>query len=103
MSTTPAAPSLMPEALPAVTVPFLSNAGRSFFSVSAVVPCFGYSSSRHDDVALAALDRHGNDLVLEAARLLRLLGLALRVEGEFVLLLAADLLCSATFSAVCPI
>src|SRR5207244_13269530 len=30
ISTTAAAPSLMPEALPAVTVPFLSNAGRSF-------------------------------------------------------------------------
>ena len=30
ISTTAAAPSLMPEALPAVTVPFLSKAGRSF-------------------------------------------------------------------------
>ena len=30
ISTTAAAPSLMPEALAAVTVPSLSNAGRSF-------------------------------------------------------------------------
>ena len=30
ISTTAAAPSLMPEALPAVTVPFLSKAGHSF-------------------------------------------------------------------------
>ena len=35
----------MPEALPAVTVPFLSKAGRSFASVSMVVPCLGYSSA----------------------------------------------------------
>ena len=42
---TAAAPSLIPEALPAVTVPALSNAGRSWPSFSAVVPCFGYSSA----------------------------------------------------------
>ena len=34
----------MPEALPAVTVPFLSKAGRSFDNTSTVVPCFGCSS-----------------------------------------------------------
>ena len=44
ISTTAAAPSLMPDALPAVTVPFLSKAGRNFASTSTVVPCFGCSS-----------------------------------------------------------
>ena len=42
---TAAAPSLMPDALPAVTVPSLSNAGFSAFIVSAVAPWRGYSSS----------------------------------------------------------
>src|SRR5579859_6691884 len=36
--TTAAAPSLMPDALPAVTVPFLSNAGFSDANASTVVP-----------------------------------------------------------------
>src|SRR6059058_3654080 len=44
ISTIAAAPSLMPDALPAVTVPFLSKAGRSFDRTSTVVPCFGCSS-----------------------------------------------------------
>src|SRR5271155_1335531 len=44
INTTAAAPSLMPEALPAVTVPFLSKAGRSLARTSTVVPCLGYSS-----------------------------------------------------------
>ncbi len=35
----------MPDALPAVTVPSLAKAGRSFASVSTVVPWRGYSSS----------------------------------------------------------
>src|SRR5450759_3142452 len=39
------APSLMPEALPAVTVPFLSKAARSPASASMVLPCLGYSSA----------------------------------------------------------
>src|SRR3981081_4389752 len=34
----------MPEALPAVTVPFLSKAGRRLASASSVAPCLGYSS-----------------------------------------------------------
>ena len=44
--TTAAAPSLRPEAFPAVTVPVpsLTNAGLSFPSVSGVVPCLGNSS-----------------------------------------------------------
>src|SRR5665213_18129 len=44
IKTTAAAPSLMPEALPAVTVPFLSKAGFNFASVSTVVPWRGCSS-----------------------------------------------------------
>ena len=43
-TTTAAAPSLMPEALPAVTVPSFLNAGFSAASFSAVVPARGYSS-----------------------------------------------------------
>ena len=39
-----AAPSLMPDALPAVTVPSFLNAGFSAASFSAVVPARGYSS-----------------------------------------------------------
>src|SRR5262245_7219264 len=40
-----AAPSLIPEALPAVTVPALSNAGLSAFIASSVAPWRTYSSS----------------------------------------------------------
>src|SRR6185436_7738341 len=42
--TTAAAPSLRPEALPAVTEPFLSNAGLRLFIASSVAPWRGYSS-----------------------------------------------------------
>src|SRR5512134_884438 len=42
---TAAAPSLMPEALAAVTVPFLSKAGLRAFIASSVAPWRGYSSS----------------------------------------------------------
>ena len=46
ISTTAAAPSLIPEALPAVTVPpSRRKLGRSFCSTSKVVPCLGYSSA----------------------------------------------------------
>ena len=45
ITTTAAAPSLMPEALPAVTVPALSKAGRRPASTSALVLRFRYSSS----------------------------------------------------------
>src|SRR5215510_1337219 len=40
-----AAPSLSPDALPAVTLPFLSNAGLRPFIASSVAPWRGYSSS----------------------------------------------------------
>ncbi len=45
ISTTAAAPSLMPEALPAVTVPSLSKAGLSFAASSILAPSRIYSSS----------------------------------------------------------
>jgi hypothetical protein len=44
ISSTPAAPSLRPEALPAVTLPSLAKAGRSFATVSSVAPWRMYSS-----------------------------------------------------------
>ena len=44
ISTTAAAPSLMPEALPAVTVPSFSKAGFSLAIASMVAPWRGYSS-----------------------------------------------------------
>ena len=45
MSTTAAAPSLMPDALPAVTVPSLEKAGLSFATESSVAPWRMYSSA----------------------------------------------------------
>ena len=45
VTSTMAAPSLMPEALPAVTVPSLAKAGRSLASASSVVPWRGCSSA----------------------------------------------------------
>ena len=39
-----AAPSLIPDAFPAVTVPSFLKAGFKFASFSTVVPSFGYSS-----------------------------------------------------------
>ena len=44
MSTTAAAPSLMPDALAAVIEPSLSKAGRSLATLSSVTPARGYSS-----------------------------------------------------------
>ena len=44
ISTAAAAPSLMPDALAAVTVPSLSKAGRSFCIASMVAPWRMYSS-----------------------------------------------------------
>ncbi len=44
-----------------------------------------------DDVALLGRNLHRHDLVLEAAALLRRLGLLLRADRELVLLLAGDL------------
>ena len=66
MTTTAAAPSLMPEALPAVTVPALSNAGRRPASASALVLLVDELVGVEDDrVALLLRDRERHDLVLE--------------------------------------
>ena len=89
--TSAAAPSLMPEALPAVTVPSFENAGFSLASPSSVVPARIYSSASTAMSPLRVANRDGHDLVGEFAGLLRGLGLVLRAEREFVLLLAADL------------
>ena len=45
---TAAAPSFNPEALPAVTVPFLSKTGFSEPILSKVVPCLGNSSASNE-------------------------------------------------------
>ena len=82
ISTTAAAPSLMPEALAAVTVPSLSKAGFSFWiglerragaDVLVLV----------DDVSpLRPLIVYRDDLVLEPAGLLRRLRLVLRGDAR---------------------
>ena len=87
ISTTAAAPSLMPEALPAVTVPSLSKAGRNLPIAFQRGAMLGIFVGIDHDVALAALDGHRRDLVLELAGLLRRLGLVLRGDREIVLLL----------------
>ena len=78
ISTSAAAPSLMPEALPAVTVPSLVNAGRSLAIVSSAGVVADVLVVAHHRVALAALDRHRHDLVLEPPGLLRRARLLLR-------------------------
>ena len=91
ISTVAAAPSLRPDALAAVTVPSLSNAGRSFCIASSVAPCANIFVAVDDGVALAALDGDGDDLVLELAGLLRGFGLVLRGDRELVLVVTRDL------------
>jgi hypothetical protein len=76
ITTTPAAPSFRPEALPAVTLRRL-----------AVDELVGVE---HDRVALLLRDAHAHDLVLEEAGVLRRGGLGLRGVGQRVLLLARD-------------
>src|SRR6202007_485316 len=87
ISTRAAAPSLMPQALPALTVERGTQL-RQRLDRGAVL---GVLVGVHHDVALAA--RHGDrdDLVLEAAGLLRRLGLLLRGRGEGVLVGSRDL------------
>ena len=104
MMTTTAAPSLMPDALPAVTVPSLEKAGFSFAMESSVAPARIYSSSLTMMSPLAGGDGEGNDLFLEPPGFLRRLGLVLRGDGEAVLLLAADLPFDGdVFPPCCPI
>jgi hypothetical protein len=88
---TAAAPSLMPEALAAVTDPSFSNAGLQLGHALERGAVADILVVLHHHVALAGLDGHGCDLVLEAARLLGRLGLVLRGDGEPVLLVAGDL------------
>ncbi|EKA60000.1 hypothetical protein B277_15194 [Janibacter hoylei PVAS-1] len=87
--TTEAAPSLMPEALPAVTEPSLAKAGRRPARVSRVVSGLGCSSLSAVK-GLRPPTSKGVDLLGEGC--LRLGGrrAALRLEGELVLLLAGD-------------
>ena len=102
ISTMAAAPSLIPEALAAVTVPSLSKAGRSLLMPSSVVPCFGYSSASTMISPLRLFHRHWDDFVLELPGLLRGFGLLLRMNGKLVLLLTGNLPLGATFSAALP-
>ena len=89
--------------LAAVTVPSLSKAGLSFCIASIVEPWRIILVVRDDRVALAAGDREGHDLVLEAAGLLRGFRLVLRGDGEGILLFARQLpIMRATLSAVLP-
>ena len=91
ITTTAAAPSLMPEALPAVTVPALSKAGRRPASASALVFLF-MNSSVSNIIGSPLLLRNGDrdDLVLELARVLRGDGLLLAGQRQRVLRFAAD-------------
>ncbi len=91
ITTTPAAPSLRPEALPAVTEPALSKAGRRPASASALVfLLMNSSAAKTIGSPFFCGDRERHDLVLEAAGFLRRGGLLLRSQRERVLLLAAD-------------
>ena len=68
ISTTAAAPSLMPEALPAVTVPsFRSKAGRSFARFSTVTPSLMYSSWSTTITASCADEDVNRDGILQPA------------------------------------
>jgi hypothetical protein len=87
--TTAAAPSTMPLALPAVTVPSLPNAARSFASASSVVSGLMWSSV--DLVALAALlDLDRRDLLGEAASFTAFGAELVAAQRVLVLLLARD-------------
>ena len=90
ITTTAAAPSLMPLALPAVTMPSGLNAGLSFPSASIVVwrGCSSWSMVTRL-LALLHLDRH--DLVLELAGRDGGGSALLRAHRDLVLRLAGDL------------
>ena len=91
ISTTAAAASLMPDALPAVTVPFsLMNTALSFAhafdrGVGADV-LVGVELHR----SLLALELDRQDLALEVARCVAAAARAVALDGERVLLLARD-------------
>ena len=64
MTTTAAAPSLMPEALPAVTLPSCLNAGRSFIAGGGGSCAWELIGIEHDRRALALRDPDRHDFVL---------------------------------------
>jgi len=75
MMTSAAAPSLIPDALPAVTVPFLFEGGAELFKA-----LNGRIETRmlvHIKIVLATLffDAYGDDFVLKATALYRILHL----------------------------
>ena len=97
-TTVAAAPSVMPGALPAVTVPSVASprsspVGRSktgFSFASASARCRARALVGGDDrLALRPRDRHGRHLVVEAARVLRSDRALMALERERVLVLAA--------------
>ena len=91
ITTTAAAPSEICEEEPAVMVPSLANAGRSWPRVSAVVSARMPSSSLNcDRVALALRDLDRHDLVVEQAVLPGRGGALVGPGGERVLLRAGD-------------
>ena len=87
-----AAPSLTPDALPAVTVPPSRNGVGSLASASTVVPARGCSSlATTTGVALALRDRHRRDLLRQPAVGLRGDRLVLAAHREGVLVGARHL------------
>ena len=87
VTTTAAAPSLMPEELPAVTVPPSRNAARSLPSASMLVSR-GCSSVSKVTVSRPFFHVERQDLLFEAPGIDRLTGALLRALAELVLDLA---------------
>ena len=98
ISTTAAAPSEVCELLPAVTLPFAANTGRSFARPSGDVSRRGPSSLvavrcltrnfARSEIGLALDDVVGRDLILEFAGVGRAQRAPVAFGGEHVLLLA---------------
>ena len=103
ITTIAAAPSLMPEAFAAVTVPSALNAGRSLLMPSAVTPARGPSSLSNITVSFLTLTGTGTISSLKRP--------SAQAFSHFCWLEAANSSCisrvrpyfSATFSAVIPI
>src|SRR5262249_1840123 len=100
ISTTAAAPSLMPDALPAVTVPSLSKAGLSFAASSTLAPSRIYSSSETTVSPLRVLTVTGTISSLNLPAFLA--ASALFCEAVANLSCSSRVICHwrATFSAV---
>ena len=80
----------MPDALPAVTHPFLLNAAGSFASPSIVESGRMWSSAANTSTPLRVLISTGDDFLGEAARLPRGVRELLAAERVAILLLARD-------------